>query len=134
MRLEPRNSPTTAFQLASLTDIVMLLLIFFLLSSAYILQPGIKVEIPASETSQVVDQKSLIVTITKDGTIWVGEERTTQSGLTGLLRQRLVSGALETVVIKADRSVTLETTVRVIDGIKAAGAERFLIATLRDEP
>jgi len=134
MKLEPRTNPTTAFQLASLTDIVMLLLIFFLLSSAYIIQPGIKVELPPSETSQVIDQKSIIVTITRDGVVWIGDNRTTIEGLAGLLRQQLISGAQQTVVIKADRSVTLETTIRVIDRIKAAGAERFLIATLRDEP
>jgi len=134
MKLEPRNSVTTAFQLASLTDIVMLLLIFFLLSSTYIIQPGIKVELPPSETSQVIDQKSIIVTLTRDGVVWLGETRTTLEGLAGLLRQQLVSGGQQTVVIKADRSVTLETTVNVIDRIKAAGAERFLIATMRDKP
>lgn len=134
MRLTPRNSPTTAFQLASLTDMVMLLLIFFLLSSTYIIQPGVKVELPPSETSQVIDQKSIIVTLTKDGTVWLGESRTTVDGLAGMLRQQLVSGGQQTVVIKADRSVTLEMTVNVIDRIKAAGAERFLIATMRDRP
>ncbi len=133
MKLEPRNSPTTAFQLASLTDIVMLLLIFFLLSSSYILQPGIKVELPPSETAQVIDQKSIIVTVTRDGAIWIGEERTSIDGLAGLLRQQLVSGTQQTVVIKADKGVTLELTVRVIDRIKAAGGERFLIATIREE-
>jgi len=133
MKLEPRNAPTTAFQLASLTDMVLLLLIFFLLSNTYIIQPGIKVELPPSETSQMIDQKSIIVTVTRDGTIWVGQERTSVDGLAGLLRQQLISGSQQTVVIKADKDVTLELTVRVIDRIKAAGGERFLIATLRED-
>lgn len=133
MKLEPRNAPTTAFQLASLTDMVLLLLIFFLLSNTYIIQPGIKVELPTSETSQVIDQKSIIITVTRDGTIWVGQERTSVDGLAGLLRQQLISGSQQTVVIKADKDVTLELTVKVIDRIKAAGGERYLIATTRDE-
>ncbi len=133
MKLEPRNAPTTAFQLASLTDMVLLLLIFFLLSNTYIIQPGIKVELPPSETSQVIDQKSIIVTVTREGTIWVGQERTSVDGLAGLLRQQLISGTQQTVVIKADKDVTLELTVRVIDRIKAAGGERYLIATMREE-
>lgn len=133
MKLEPRYAPLSGFSLASLTDIVMLLLIFFLLSSTYILQPGIKVELPPSETSQVIDEKSIVVTVTRDGTVWIGQERTTTQGLALALRQQLVSGSQQTVVIKADREVTLETTVRVIDRIKAAGGERFLIATLREE-
>lgn len=119
--------------MASLTDMVMLLLIFFLLSSTYILQPGIKVELPASDTAQAMDQKSVIVTVTGDGTVWVGEERTSVAGLPRLLRQKLVAGGMQMVVIKADRQVSLETAVRVIDGVKAGGGERFLIATIKDE-
>lgn len=133
MNLEPRHQPISGFSLASLTDVVMLLLIFFLLSSTYILQPGIKVELPPSETAQTIDQKSIIVTVTRDATIWIGQERTTIDGLAGILRQQLISGSQQTVVIKADKGVTLELTVRVIDRVKAAGGERFLIATLREE-
>jgi biopolymer transport protein ExbD len=132
MKLEPKNTPLTAFSMASLTDMVMLLLIFFLLSSSYILQPGIKVELPPSETAQVIDQKSIIVTVTKDGTIWLGQEKVNLGGLAGMLRQQLISGTQQTVVIKADKDVKLDLAIRVIDRIKAAGSERFLIATLRD--
>ena len=133
MKFEPQNPPLSTFSLASLTDIVMLLLIFFLLSSTYIIQPGIKVEMPSSETSQVVDEKGIIVTISRDGTIWVGDERTGLDGLASTLRRQIVHGASQTVVIKSDKSVTLEMAVGVIDRIKAAGGERFLIATMRDE-
>lgn len=132
VKLEPRHPPLTAFSLASLTDIVLLLLIFFLLASTYIIQPGIKVELPRSETSQVVEEKSLIVTIARDGAVWIGDEKSSLDGMGALLRRRIVSGSTETIVIKADRTVSLETAVRVIDRIKAAGGERFLIATLRE--
>lgn len=133
MKLEIRHTPLSAFSLASLTDIVMLLLIFFLLSSAYIIQPGIKVQLPRSETSQVIDERSITVTITRDGAFWVGEERVGLEGLAAALQRRLVSGLNQTVVIRADRKVTLETAVQVIDRIKAGGGERFLIATVPEE-
>ncbi len=133
MKIEPQHSAISAFSLASLTDIVMLLLIFFLLSSTYIIQPGIKVSLPASETAQVVDEKSIVVTISRDGTVWVGDERTGLEGLAGTLRRQIVHGSSQTVIIKADKQVSLETAVRVIDRIKAAGGERFLIATMKEE-
>jgi biopolymer transport protein ExbD len=120
--------------MASLTDMVLLLLIFFLLSSAYIIQPGIKVELPTSETTQVVEEKNIVVTITREGVIWVGSERASLETLAALIRRHIVYGAAQTMVIKADRRVSLELAVRVIDRIKAAGGERFLIATEREEP
>ncbi len=133
MKLEPKHPPLATFSLASLTDIVMLLLIFFLLSSTYIIQPGIKVQLPRSDTAQVVDQKSVIVTIGREGTVWVGDERTGLEGLASTLRRHIVHGASQTIVIKADKSVSIALTVNVIDRIKAAGGERFLIATSKEE-
>jgi len=133
MKLEPEHPPLTTFSLASLTDIVMLLLVFFLLSSTYIIQPGIKVQLPPSETAQVVDEKSIVVTIGREGTVWVGDERTGMGALAVTLRRHIIHGAAQTIIINADRSVTLETTVNVIDRIKVAGGERFLIATMKED-
>jgi len=133
MRIEPKNKPLATFSLASLTDIVMLLLIFFLLSSAYIIQPGIKVQLPRSETAQVIEEKNIIVTITRDNTIYIGSERTGLGALAANIRRHIVSGGMQTIVIKADKTVSLETAVSVIDAIKAAGGEKFLIATTREE-
>ncbi len=133
MKLEPKNRLLTTFSLASLTDIVLLLLIFFLLSSAYIIQPGIKVQLPRSETAKVIDEKNIVVTITRDNTIYIGSERTSLGTLAANIRRYIIHGAMQTVVIKADRRVSLETAVSVIDAVKAAGGERFLIATSREE-
>ncbi len=133
MKIEPENPPLISFSLASLTDIVMLLLIFFLLSSTYIVQPGIKVSLPASETSQVIDEKAIMVTIGREGTIWVGDERTGMEALASNLRRQIIHGSNQTIIINADRRVSIETTVAVIDRIKAAGGERFLIATMKEE-
>lgn len=133
MKLEPQHTPISTFSLASLTDIVLLLLIFFLLSSTYIIQPGIKVNLPPSETAQVVDEKGIVVTIGRDGMVWVGDERTGMEGLASTLRRRIVHGAAQTIIINADRKISLETAVKVIDRIKAAGGERFLIATMKEK-
>jgi biopolymer transport protein ExbD len=133
MKVEPKNKPLSAFSMASLTDIVMLLLIFFLLSSSYIIQPGIKVQLPRSETAQVIEEKNVIVTITRDNTIYIGSERTSLGTLAANIRRHIISGGMQTIVINADKAVSLETAVSVIDAIKAAGGEKFLIATTREE-
>jgi len=48
----PRNRPTSTFSFISLADVVLLLLVFFLLSSTFIVQPGIRVRLPKAVTRE----------------------------------------------------------------------------------
>jgi biopolymer transport protein ExbD len=130
MRFTTENKLLTMFSYTSMTDIVMLLLIFFLISSSFVTQPGIKVQLPKAETGETAAEGQIIVTLTEKGRVFVNSEQVT----TDLLGQKL-SGLLggaekRVVVIRADRGVTLQNTVQVIDIAKAVGAERFMIATV----
>ena len=76
MKLRTSLKPVTTFNAISLTDIVFLLLIFFLLSSTFILQPGVKVELPTTTTTEVSAEKSIVLTIDRNGTLFLNEEFT----------------------------------------------------------
>ncbi len=129
MKFESENKLMSSFSFSSLTDIVLLLLIFFLLSSSFIIQPGIKVLLPKTETAAVHSEKSIYVTITRSGSIYLNDNRLPLGKLGAELRRFLVSGEKQVVVIRSDKDVKLETAVQVMDICKAAGAEKFLIAT-----
>jgi len=129
MNLKIENKLLTTFSFSSLTDIVLLLLIFFLLSSTFIVQPGIKVRLPRSETTEVTSEKNVTISITRDGSYYLNEERVTLSTLPALLRQKFAFGTEQVVVIKADRDVTLQSAVDVMDIARSVGFERFSIAT-----
>ena len=129
MNLKIENKLLTTFSFSSLTDIVLLLLIFFLLSSTFIVQPGIKVRLPRSETTEMTSEKNVIISITRDGSYYLNEERVTLSSLPALLQQKFAFGTEQIVVIKADRDVTLQSAVDVMDISKSVGFERFSIAT-----
>ena len=129
MNLKIENKLLTTFNFSSLTDVVFLLLIFFLLSSTFIVQPGIKVKLPKSETTEVSSEKNVTISITRDGTYYLNEERVTLSSLPALLQQKFVFGKEQIVVIKADRDVTLQSAVDVMDIAKSVGFDKFSIAT-----
>lgn len=129
MKIETSRKHLTTFSFSSLTDIVLLLLIFFLLSSSFIIQPGIKVILPKTETADPHSEKSIYVTVTRGGTIYLNDVQVPLGQLAAELRRFLVSGEKQVVVIMADKDINLETAVKVMDICKAAGAERFLIAT-----
>lgn len=130
MRFKSENKLLTNFSVSSLTDIVMLLLIFFLLSSSFVIQPGIKVQLPRAETGETQTDKNLTVTITKKGQLFLNNEQVTLDNLGQKLRGALNNDRGKVVVIKADKTVTLQNTVQVIDIAKAVGATRFMIATV----
>ncbi len=129
MKFEMERKHLAEFSFSSLTDIVLLLLIFFLLSSSFIIQPGIKVALPKTESADVHSEKSIYITLTRYGTVYLNDQEVAFSTLAAELRRLLVSGTKQVVVLRADKDVSLELAVRVMDICKAAGAERFLIAT-----
>ncbi|HFB67442.1 MAG TPA: biopolymer transporter ExbD [Calditrichae bacterium] len=129
MKFETERKHLAEFSFSSLTDIVLLLLIFFLLSSSFIIQPGIKVRLPKTEAADVHSEKSIYVTLTKYGTVYLNDQEVALSNLGAELRRLLVSGEKQVVVLRADKDVPLEMAVRIMDICKAAGAEKFLIAT-----
>ena len=129
MRFRPENKLIAQFTFASLPDIVMLLLIFFLLTSSFVAQPGIKVQLPKAETTESPVDRKVTVTLTEKGQIFLNAEQVTLQTLGQKVAAVLGSVEDKTVVLRADKQVTLQSTVQVIDVVKAAGATHFLIAT-----
>jgi biopolymer transport protein ExbD len=117
------------FNFSSLTDIVLQLLIFFLLSSSFVMQTGIKVQLPKAEMGESESRKNIIVTLTETGNLYLNGEQLVVSSLGPKLAGLIGSDKEQVVVIKADKTVSLQRTVEVIDVAKAVGAAKFMIAT-----
>lgn len=113
----------------SLTDIVLLLLIYFMLSSSFIVQPGIKVKLPRAASGEVEQADKIYLTVTKSEQLFLNGEMVTKAQLGARLTALLKVAADKTVIIRADKDLTLESTVEIIDLAKLAGADKFLIAT-----
>ncbi len=129
MQLKPRQELLATFSYTSLTDVVMLLLIFFLLSSSFMAEPGIKVQLPRAETGEQKTEQVLTITLTNQGKVYLNTAETSLDRLQQEVAAALQSAPDRVVQIRADKEVTLQNTVRVIDLAKAAGAVRFMIAT-----
>ncbi|MCK5078235.1 MAG: biopolymer transporter ExbD [Calditrichia bacterium] len=129
MKFESENKIQVGFNFSSLTDIVMLLLIFFILSSTFIIQPGIKVKLPEAETTDPHAEKSIYVAIDKTNTIYLNNERVVLGRLGAKIRQLIVDPSKQVVVFQVDKVVAWDMGIKVMDMCKAAGAEKFVIAT-----
>jgi biopolymer transport protein ExbD len=130
MRFTTEQKIQPNFSVSSLTDIVMLLLIFFLLSSSFVMQPGIKVQLPRAESGETQSENNITVSLTEKGQIFVNARQVTIESLGRELMAAMKGDPGKVVVVNADRNVTLQNTVQVIDVAKAVGATRFMIATM----
>ena len=129
MKYEITQKRLTSFTAISLTDIVLLLLIFFLLSSSFIVQPGIKVQLPKAVTAEAETRGKIFVTITKSGQLFLNQERVFKRNLGDKIHRLLQKNPGQIVVIQADKSIPLERAIEIIDIVKLAGGEKFVIAT-----
>ena len=127
MKFETNNKPIEMFSLSSLTDIVMLLLIFFLLSSQFVIQTGVKVKLPGSKTNEEVISSPVSVSIDESRQIYIGTEITDLDRLPGKLAQLLKEKPEDNIVIRADKTVSIDLVIKVIDAAKSAGITKFTL-------
>ena len=129
MKFESSRKPISVFSLSSLTDIVFLLLVFFLLTSQFVVQTGVKVKLPSAKMNEQSIPTKLIVSITEDNTIYVGSEQT-EMNLVAIRLEELRENIIENnLIIRADKTVDIDLVIQVIDAAKGVGIDRFTIET-----
>ncbi|TFV97839.1 biopolymer transporter ExbD [Algoriphagus kandeliae] len=126
MALQSKHKVESAFSMSSMTDIIFLLLIFFMLTSSFITPSGLPVNLPSSETSDIAMQE-VTVSVTKDLLYAVNDKVVSRdqikSELTTLLKDKKGQ-----VVLHIDKEVPVEYLVE-IGGIAAGLEANVSIAT-----
>jgi biopolymer transport protein ExbD len=130
MNLQSKHKVETAFSMSSMTDIIFLLLIFFMLTASFVTPSGLPVNLPSSQSSNIVMQK-VSITITKDLRYFVNDERTNIRRLPDDLKAAL-KGQEGVVVLHVDKSVPTEHLIR-IAGIATSLKARVSVATRPQE-
>jgi len=131
MRFIDRNDQgDTRIDLTPLVDTVFLLLIFFMLSSAFVITPGIKVELPKAAYERVFrEKKEIRVSITRENRIYVDRKRVNLKELEKIFRERAKKAPQTMVIIRADSRALHGKVVEVMDLAKSAGLSKLAIAT-----
>jgi len=113
----------------SIADIVLLLLIFFLLTSTYVAQTGIKVGLPKSSAHHALSEKNVIITVTINGEIYINDHQTSLDNIIEDLTEAISQTTEKGVIIRADQIMQLGRIVEIMDYARKSGAEKLLIAT-----
>ena len=111
-----------------LTDVFLVLLIIFMITSSVISQQGKQVNLPEGQVSDTTPE-GVTVTLTAEGTIQVNDRVVTQAELPAALKAAIEASRDKTVVLRGDRQVILGQAVYVLDQAQLAGATGFALAT-----
>ncbi|MBU1086048.1 MAG: biopolymer transporter ExbD [Candidatus Omnitrophica bacterium] len=115
-----------------LVDMVFLLLVFFMLTSSFIVMPGIKINLPKAVTSEVIKDKNIIITVNSDNVIYLNEKPISSAELTSHLSEMVKADKEIPLLIKADKNTQLGSVVMVWDICRKVGISQINIATLQE--
>jgi biopolymer transport protein ExbD len=124
------RKPLAVFGMAGLADIVLLLLIFFLLTSTFIPQLGIQVNLPQADAAAPNEPNHVSVAITKEGRYYVDGTQVARENLLEAITE--AQGTKTALVIRADEEATINQFTAVAAIAKAVGL-RVLMATERED-
>ena len=114
MALRSRNKVSPDFNMSSMTDIVFLLLIFFMLTSTLVSPNALKLLLPNSK-AKTLEKQTISVSITKEIDFFVNEDKVIESNLENQLKLLLENEMEPAIILHTDKTVDIEHVVKVID-------------------
>ena len=134
MPIQTRNKINASFSMASMSDLVFLLLIFFMITSTLVAPNAIKLLLPNS-SSKTMAKQTLTVYINENQNFFVEELQVSEDLLESRLAQKLEGQTEGTIVLRADKTVPVQFIVTVIDAVnginrKNGSKHKVILATL----
>ena len=136
MKFQDKQRRRPNINITSLIDVLFLLLTFFLVTTTFIEQSALKVELPSMKHADRVQQeKRFILNVSKNGQMFFNGESTSTEALKTLLAKSSAdvdaSGGL---ILRADSGLPYGDVMGILDVIKGSGVKRFVIATDEGAP
>ena len=114
--------------ISPMIDMMFLLLIFFIVNAGFMEDTSLSIQKPKAAAAKMIQNKSFIFSITREGEVFYAGQKIGLSGITDLLKQSM-NNMEEPVVLVADRSSQSGTLVQVLDACNLAGARNVNVAT-----
>ena len=114
MGLRSRNKVSADFNMSSMTDIVFLLLIFFMLTSTLVSPNALKLLLPSSK-ARTLEKQTVSVSITKDIDFFINENKVQETNIERELKLLLDNIDEAAIILHADKTVDIEHVVKVMD-------------------
>jgi biopolymer transport protein TolR len=124
---EDNSDIVAEINITPLTDIFLVLLIIFMITSSAMIESGGKINLPKAVATQS-EARGTTVTLTPKHEIYVNQKKVSEESLEATLKAALSTSPDKTVILRGDKEVLLGETVKVMSMIKRAGASEIAIA------
>lgn len=129
MQMRTKARRKVIINITSLIDVIFMLLLFFMITSTFLEQPGIKLELPAAKTSANSEAQEVVLTVDKKGELFLNRRPLALAELEAEIRKILPQMKDSTLVLKADQEISHGLVVRVMDMAKRGGVKKLIIGT-----
>jgi biopolymer transport protein ExbD len=127
-RHRQRTQLMSDINITPFTDVVLVLLVIFMVTTPIILQQGIKIKLPKASSAETESDRSIVITINSSGLIFIDKMPYALETLKEELSARIANRADSPVIIKGDKEVKYDIVIQVLDIAKASGAKKFALA------
>jgi biopolymer transport protein ExbD len=128
-----RNKVSSEINIAPFTDVILVLLIIFMITTPMLMQPGIKVNLPKTQVSDNEDNSNIDVLISKDGFTYIEGKQINGANVENVIRNLVSLHPGKSVIIKGDKKVQYDYVIQFVDKAKKAGATKFALAVDTDK-
>ena len=112
-----------------LLDIVFIMLIFFIVTSTFVKEPGVEITRPEAQTAQDRKFASILVAITADDQIWINKEEVPLEQVRVRVEELRRENPKSTAVVQADAKAKSRYLVEVVNQIRDAGVSEIAVST-----
>ena len=130
---EENSDIVAEINITPLTDIFLVLLIIFMITSSAMIESGGKVNLPKAVATQS-ESRGTTVTLTPKREIFVNQKQINEDKLEPALKEALAGSVDKVVILRGDKDVLLGDTVKIMSIIKRAGASEIAIAAETEKP
>jgi len=129
MQLRDKPRKKVFINITSLIDVIFMMLLFFMITSTFLEQPGIKLELPAARASAHGEPQEYVLTVDKEGELFLNRRPVAMDGLEAEIRAALPRMKDAALVLKADQEISHGLVVRVMDLARRGGVKKLVIGT-----
>lgn len=117
--------------LTPMLDVIFIMLIFFIVTTTFTREAGIKVNRPVAQSAVNQPQSNILVAVSADGEIWIDRQRVDLRALRGVIRKLRAETPDAAVIIQADRDARAGLMVEAMDQARLAGVRDVSVAATR---
>jgi biopolymer transport protein ExbD len=121
----------TGINVTPMVDVMLVLLIIFVVTTQFVSESGLKINLPKTATAEVTPTASLMVSLNQQGALFLMEEPVDLDGLKANLEREVGLNPGVRVTIAADGQVSYDQVIGVLDAVKQSGITKVALASRR---